>query len=252
MIRKSISAIRLALQFLTRLPVKSSPTVPTDHELASSVKAFPIAGAVIGFVLACFIVLTQALPDYLQAALVLIVWVALTGNLHMDGLADTADAWAGGRGQKDRILAIMKDPHTGAAAVSVVVLTLLVKWSAVSALLPGDNLLVFFLVPIVPRATMLLFFTSMQYLRSEGGLASGYSDAISHTTLAAILLLTFLVVIALAAWLGILMFAAAVASFVIFYFYWRLLLGGYTGDIIGAYVEITECLMLVVAVAWLV
>jgi adenosylcobinamide-GDP ribazoletransferase len=51
------------------------------------------------------------------AALLLAVWVLLTGGLHLDGLADTADAWIGGQGDRDRTLAIMKDPRSGPIAI---------------------------------------------------------------------------------------------------------------------------------------
>jgi adenosylcobinamide-GDP ribazoletransferase len=68
----------------------------------------------------------------LHAALLLTVWVLLSGGLHLDGLADSADAWLGGFGDRERTLTIMKDPRSGPIAVVVLVLVLLLKFCALA------------------------------------------------------------------------------------------------------------------------
>lgn len=70
----------------------------------------------------------------LVAALVLALWVYFTGAMHLDGVADTADAWVGGLGDHQRTLEIMKDPRVGAMAVAAMLLVLLVKFAAITAL----------------------------------------------------------------------------------------------------------------------
>lgn len=72
----------------------------------------------------------------MRAALLLVFWVLATGALHLDGLADSADAWVGGLGDRERTLAIMKDPCCGPAAVVALVVVLLVKFAALAQHLP--------------------------------------------------------------------------------------------------------------------
>ena len=75
----------------------------------------------------------------LHAALLLTVWVLLSGALHLDGLADSADAWLGGFGDRERTLTIMKDPRSGPIAVVTLVLVLLLKFAALLALIEQQH-----------------------------------------------------------------------------------------------------------------
>ena len=83
--------------------------------------------------------LLEGASPLLQAALLLALWVALTGALHLDGLADSADAWLGGFGDPARTLEIMKDPRSGPVAVVVLVLLLLLKFSALLVVLQAQQ-----------------------------------------------------------------------------------------------------------------
>ncbi|PWQ89005.1 adenosylcobinamide-GDP ribazoletransferase, partial [Enterococcus faecium] len=79
--------------------------------------------------------LLQGTPSPLHAALLLTLWVLLSGALHLDGLADSADAWLGGFGDRERTLRIMKDPRSGPIAVVTLVLVLLLKFCALWVLI---------------------------------------------------------------------------------------------------------------------
>ncbi len=79
--------------------------------------------------------LLQALPLVLLSSVILVLWIWLTGGLHLDGLADTADAWVGGFGDKARTLEIMKDPSCGPIGVLSLVIVCILKWSALYVLL---------------------------------------------------------------------------------------------------------------------
>lgn len=107
-------AFLVALQFLTRLPVRLR-AAPSEEELGRSLLFYPLVGLLIGMLLTTLAMAISAagISDLLGAALVLAAWVVLTGGLHLDGLADSADAWSGGRGDRERTLAIMKDPYWG-------------------------------------------------------------------------------------------------------------------------------------------
>jgi len=105
-----------------------------------------------------------------QAVLVLMLWVAITGGLHLDGLADCADAWVGGFGNRQRSLAIMKDPVAGPIAVLVLVLLLLLKWSLISSIIEKQALSVLLLTPLLGRLAILMLMSTSDYIRT-GGLA---------------------------------------------------------------------------------
>ena len=98
----------VALQFLTRIPTPDINKI-TDKEIGMSQYYYPVIGLIIGLVLTGSSSLIS-LSTGVEAALLLAIWVVITGALHIDGLADCADAWIGGYGDKEKTLSIMKDP----------------------------------------------------------------------------------------------------------------------------------------------
>lgn len=84
-------ALLIALQFLTRLPV-SLPGMPTPEQVGRSLLWYPLVGLLLGLLLWGAHLLLGPTPALLQAAIILALWVGLSGGLHLDGLADTADA----------------------------------------------------------------------------------------------------------------------------------------------------------------
>ncbi len=128
-----IRALTLALQLLTRLPVPSLRTPPQPQELGQAVLFFPVVGLLIGGALVGIHFALRGSDPGVAAALILTIWVLVTGGLHLDGLADTADAWIGGQGDRDRTLAIMKDPRSGPIAIAVIALVLISKFAVLPA-----------------------------------------------------------------------------------------------------------------------
>mgnify|MGYP002870254812 FL=1 len=116
----------IALQFLTCLPVRLR-SMPEPQQIGRSLLYYPLVGLLLGALLCLFGIALGNAAAPLNAALLLAAWVWLTGALHLDGLADSADAWVGGFGDRERTLAIMKDPRSGPVAVAVLVLLLLVS-----------------------------------------------------------------------------------------------------------------------------
>jgi adenosylcobinamide-GDP ribazoletransferase len=181
---------------------------------------------------------------WLPAAIVLTVWVALTGALHLDGLADSADAWAGGFGDRERTLAIMKDPRSGPVAVVALVLVLLLKFAALEHAIARHDWIALALAPMLGRVAPLLLFLTTPYVR-PGGLGSELARHLPRRGGMAMLSVTFagavFAVGARGAWLLL------VAGFL---FWWLRLsmvrrIGGTTGDTAGATVELIECAVLV-------
>ena len=129
-IRREWRALACAMQFLTRIPL-ATQTLFDNKDYANSLAWYPVIGLILGgLVWLSGVALTELSSASLAAALLLAVWVLLTGALHLDGVADVADAWVGGFGDREKTFQILKDPRSGPIAVVVLVLVLLVKWAA--------------------------------------------------------------------------------------------------------------------------
>lgn len=241
----------IALQFLTRLPVRLAEP-PQPAELGRSMLCYPLVGLGLGVLLAAAAWGLAGMPVALGAALLLVFWVLLTGALHLDGLADSVDAWAGGRGERERTLELMKDPGSGPMGVSALVLVLLVKYGALSALLSQDRdgALLLMVVPLLGRSLLLLLFLTTPYVR-PGGLGALPAAHLPRGVATAVLLLTAAAVAVTVPGAG---WRALLAALVVFAFLraaMRARLGGTTGDTAGALVEISEAAMLVAVVVFL-
>lgn len=243
----SIKALILALQFLTRLPMPALHDEVDAQDMARSLLAFPIVGLLIGILLVLLALSLSGLPDLVTAAVVLVLWVLLTGNLHLDGLADTADAWAGGQGDRDRVLEIMKDPRSGASAVSATVITLILKFAVLAYVIKAEAWVYLVLVPVLSRSSILLFFTFMDYVR-EQGLGSSYLDEFSASSAKSVLFAVAVASFVIGGAYGLLMAVFCVIVFYWYRIYWNRILGGFTGDLVGAFVEIIEALLLLLVV----
>lgn len=236
-----MSAFWIALSFLTRLPVPArfdcSPVA-----IGRSVLCYPLVGMVVGGLL---FLAQQVLAGHaaLGPALVLVLWVGLTGGLHLDGLADCADAWIGGQGDRERTLAIMKDPRSGPAAIVAVVLLLLAKYGALVELAAADLSMPLLWAPVVSRGAVPFWLLTTAYLRRQG-LGSALVEHLPRRAARWTVALTLLAA-GLGLGFGPLLCAVAVALL------WRhaLLrrLGGCTGDTLGAGIELLETSILATA-----
>ncbi|NJN48049.1 MAG: adenosylcobinamide-GDP ribazoletransferase, partial [Candidatus Competibacteraceae bacterium] len=161
-------AFTLALVFLTRIPVPVRFT-PQAEDWGRSVLYFPLVGLVIGAALvALYAVFHHLLDPGVLAVLLLTVWTLATGGLHLDGLADAADAWIGGFGDREKTLAIMKDPRSGPIAIVVVVLVLLAKFAALQTVVQNGAWGALLWAPVLGRAFILLMLITTPYVRPEG------------------------------------------------------------------------------------
>lgn len=231
-----------AVCFLTRLPVKL-PDQGEQRSPGDSVPAYPLVGLLIGLVLVSVALMSAHTDSRVSAALVLLVWVVITGGLHLDGLADCADAWAGGLGDPDRTLEIMKDPAAGPAAVWVLILLLLLKYSALLPILETGAYPALLFVPVVGRCLVIPSMLSVPYLRT-----GGLGDPLVHSMprrAAQVALVTGGVCSAY--FIGITPVLAAVLVFLGIRHLCLLRLGGMTGDVYGAVIECAEAAVLVTA-----
>lgn len=236
----------IALQFLTRLPIRLPirlPGMPTPRQLGRSLLWYPLVGLLLGGVLLAAAGLLSGVAVPLAAALLLALWVLASGGLHLDGLADTVDAWVGGYGDRERTLALMKDPCCGPMAVAALVLLLLLKFAALWALLEAGAWAALLLAPLLGRAGVLLLLLGTPYVR-EGGLGSALAAHVPQRAGWRVLLASVLACL-LAGWAGLLAVVAAAALFVLVRRALLQRLGGTTGDSAGALLELLECGVLV-------
>lgn len=236
------SPFLIALQFLTVFPVRMKE-LPDDKTTGRSLLYYPLVGLLIGLLLLALGWLGNGMPASLHAAAVLAFWVALTGALHLDGLADSADAWIGGLGDHQKTLAIMKDPYCGPAAVVTLVLVLLIKFAALEHLITTENWEALVLAPVLGRAALVLLFLTTPYIR-PGGLGNALSEHLTNRSGILVVSLAATGVILLGRMAGFWMLVTAIVVFMLARALLLRRLGGTTGDTAGAMVEITETVML--------
>ena len=233
----------IALQFLSSLPIRL-PGMPQPQELGRSLLLYPLVGLLFGGLLWGLSALLAGAPLMLHAALLLTVWVLLSGGLHLDGLADSADAWLGGFGDRERTLTIMKDPRSGPIAVVTLVLVLLLKFCALLALIEQQNSAVLLVAPLIGRSALLAVFLTTPYVRA-GGLGQALADHLPRRAGWWVLGLSALGCVVLAGYAGLWALVLATAGFVWLRRVVMRRLGGTTGDTAGALLELLEVLVLV-------
>ncbi|EJM19411.1 cobalamin 5''-phosphate synthase/cobalamin synthase [Pseudomonas sp. GM18] len=233
----------IALQFLSSLPIRL-PGMPAPEELGRSLLFYPLVGLLFGAILWALNGLLLGAPLLLHAALLLTVWVVLSGALHLDGLADSADAWLGGFGDRERTLTIMKDPCSGPIAVVTLVLVLLLKFAALLALIEQQHGVVLIIVPLIARSALLGLFLTTSYVRA-GGLGQALADHLPRLAGKQVLVISAVVCVLIAGLSGVWGLALAAIGFVWLRHVMMRRLGGTTGDTAGALLELLEVALLV-------
>ncbi|MDX9664726.1 adenosylcobinamide-GDP ribazoletransferase [Pseudomonas sp. P5_152] len=232
----------IALQFLSSLPIRL-PGMPSPQELGRSLLFYPLVGLLFGGLLWGLNGLLGGAPALLHAAILLTVWVVLSGGLHLDGLADSADAWLGGFGDRERTLTIMKDPRSGPIAVVTLVLVLLLKFAALLALIEQQATVALILAPLLGRTALLGLFLTTPYVRA-GGLGQALADHLPRQAGRRVLLLSALACVLIAGWGGVIALVVAVGVFAGVRHLMMRRLGGTTGDTAGALLELLEVAVL--------
>ncbi len=240
-----------ALRFYSRLPVPVAAdevapfAAPSLRRIAYAV---PLAGAVIGAIGALILILAHALglPPLVGAALAVTALVGVTGALHEDGLADTADGFGGGSG-KLRRLEIMRDSRIGSYGACALVLSLLLRVALLQALVIGTGAvraaLALVAAEAISRAAGLLLLEFLPPARTDGASAAAGQpgpDAAGKAGLMGALVAAIAVVPSNgvgATFAGLL---ATLAGLFVMTRLSRRMIGGQTGDVAGAVQQVTE------------
>jgi adenosylcobinamide-GDP ribazoletransferase len=237
-----------ATAFFTRLPVDAR--AGGTWRLADSPWAFPLVGAGIGGTAAFTLLLAQliGLASWAAALLSVLAGIVLTGALHEDGLADTADGFFGGRDREEK-LAILRDSRQGTYGVLAIVLSVLLRAAALAAI--GDAIhagLALITAHAVSRAALPAAMMGLTPARPDGlGATAGTpraGGAIAAALIGAAIALAALGPVRGAVALcltGVIVFAMAKLA--------RRQIGGYTGDVLGAFQQVAEIVILLTASA---
>lgn len=246
----------LLFSFMTRLPVLKKGKIEFDsEELGKSMKFFPVIGLVIGLILYLFArgisFLTDPAFPFLLSVLILLLEVAITGALHLDGLADTFDGMFSYR-SKQKILEIMRDSRLGTNGALALIFYFLLKWSIFAELFYtlGKNYFAIFLVtmPIIARLGSVIHCAFFPYARATG-MGKAFVDYTGKKELTFSVLLTGVI-------LGVVWYSSKAVLPIILalgisclflmlfqYLFGKLVqhkIGGITGDTLGALVELSE------------
>lgn len=234
-----LTELILAIQFLTRLP---TPQVKDfkDEYLVASARWFPLVGILIGVILATVCWSAAHLDVWLAAWAGLVLWIAITGGLHLDGLGDVADALGAAHRDQERLLAVMKDPHLGSFGVLSLIVAVSGKLVLLMLAAKHQHWLALALIPAWAR-------WGVYDWQSLPPLAQGMAERFSwqthkHTRM------IWLILLGLASLYVAPVLLVAPLSIYLYRLWLEQTLGGVSGDCLGAGVEVVE-LALLLAIA---
>ena len=235
-----MKSLILVLTFLTRIPYPVRLEFDT-RDFAKGIVYMPLVGLIIGIPLYVFAYFTEGLGGTVRAFVLILIYLALTGGLHLDGLGDYWDGMFSGR-TRERILEIMKDSSMGTFGVIGLVLYFLGFYTGAAEVSPVGLLL----MPVVGRVAGLCLCAFGAYPR-EAGMGQAFVDyAKAYHGFTAIV-----VMMLIAFWAGPIYLAGIGVVLILmsaFFVRTTQVIGGITGDVIGASVETTQVLWLLALV----
>ncbi|MEL6687023.1 MAG: adenosylcobinamide-GDP ribazoletransferase [Pseudomonadota bacterium] len=250
--RGEVATFLLAVQFLTRLPIRSTELYSEDR-MAASVRYYPLVGVLVGSVCAAFYAAASfVLPSYMAVLLAIAVGLLLTGAFHEDGLADTYDGIGGGL-TREKSLEIMKDSRLGTYGTLALVVMLSLKAGSlialeaefvVAALIAGHGL---------SRLSSVLVIATSSYVRDHGT-GKPVAGGLSIASLVVVLMTGVIVALVWCFVFSPLSLLFAVLGVMIGHILMRLFferkLGGYTGDTLGTVQQASEVGFYLGLAAW--
>ncbi len=235
--------LRLATSFLTILPVAIDSA--NESDVAASMAWFPLIGVAMGIVFALEdYALAFVLGHALRSAIIVLSMVVLSGAVHLDGLADTADALGGGR-DRIRALEILRDSRIGAFGAIALFFVLGLKVLSLAGLSGRSRLAALILAPTLARWALVAVSYKMDYLRTDGA-GSSMLGRQNERNLAISSAIAILAMIPFISGKVIVTYLIAVIATVAMRSFYRRWLRGITGDLIGACGELVEVIAMIV------
>ena len=244
------AALLTATQSLTRIPVPSPRRALDAALLGQSAIFYPVVGMVLGLAgFGLYRLLGPFLPRDIVMLLVLALWVLLTGALHDDGLADSADAF-GSQRTPEKILTVLKDSRIGTYGTVAIVLSMLLRWRGWAAIEADHVLTACVVTQVVPRTGILYVaaWAGPATSGSGGSFAAGLRarHLVGATLVAGILVASIQPPMIPVIWA----LAACALILVLLKLYFTRRLGGVTGDCLGAAVQFQEIAILLMLLVW--
>jgi adenosylcobinamide-GDP ribazoletransferase len=236
-LRTVVADLGHALAFLTIVPIRVGD--PGPRGLAGAAAFFPLVGALVGAPAGATRALGADVFGPLTASvLAVLVLAVVTGALHLDGLADTADGFGARGGGAERRLAVMRDSATGVFGVLALLGWALLLTSALASLSDHDALITLIAAGTVSRCAALVHADATPSARHDG-LGAAFHTGPAARAVAAITTI-FVAILLCGPGPGFAALGAGVAAAAATTLYARRLLGGRTGDTLGATVALAE------------
>lgn len=208
---------------------------------------FPLVGLIIGGLLVILdFAFSHIWPGLPGAALLLVAWLAISGGLHVDGFIDCCDGLLVAKPPEQR-LSIMKDSRAGSFGVIGAVCLLLVKFSALAVLLPGQRATWLLVIPVLSRWIMV--WAAWRYPTARpNGFAVWFRQGLGRVQATVAGALAFCLALAIAGWAGLALFGATWLVSLGVIGWVRRRIPGLTGDVYGALNELSEVAGLLLAI----
>lgn len=246
--RRAWEEFRIAGGFLTIFPVAEGLSTEPER-LARSMAFFPAIGLLLGLGLVVMdSLLTPLIPRQVVDSLLVLVLIAVTGALHLDGVADLCDGLAGGK-DRESTLRIMKDSRVGAVGVIGLVMVLFLKYLTLHNVPVQLKSAALIFMPAAGRWTQVMLATYCGYIRPGGGTGGAFVDNVGERELLVASLTLLLAAPVLFGFKGMVVLAFLGLGALLMLRYFRARLGGVTGDVLGAASEIMEVFALLLVLA---
>lgn len=230
-----IKGLILALQFLSRIPI-NYPVDMNELNIRRSTFFYPYTGMLLGLLASIPYYFLHSFNNDIAAFISLLVLIILTGGLHLDGLSDTADGFFSNR-DKERTLEIMKDSRIGAFGVLSLIVIIFFKFILISNI--GTNLPLALILSMGNSRMIVLLQIAFKKSARPGGLGDMVHNSQPKVYILSSAILYILIIILMdISYLLALVFSMLIGELISLYSYKKI--GGFTGDVYGATIELTE------------
>lgn len=232
----------LALQFLTVIPLKVEQI--DAKKMVGSLIYFPVVGLLLGLILSGInnILYTLNFAEFPASIVLVVSLIMLTGAIHLDGLSDTFDALSCGK-DKQEMLRIMRDPHSGVMGAISVISVLLLKISFLSSINSSLKAASLIMMCVLSRWSLVFAIFLFPYARDEGK-AKIFKQGINFKIFIFATIITLVCAFLIGRLRGALIFAIIAGCGYLISRFINKKISGFTGDTLGALNELTEVLVL--------
>lgn len=240
----------ITIQFMTIFRF-SDDLDETLEDMAATVGYYPLVGFFLGLLLAgCYFLLSPVASPLVVSLLIVMILAVFTQGLHLDGLSDTADGLLSHR-SRERKLEIMKDSTIGVMGAVALIFVILLKIFLIYEILNAPSAwIIIILFPLWGRWACSLTACLSTYARPKGGLGQPFTDLVGLRELTISGAVALFIPFFLLGIPGLITTLAVTLAGLGGVWLWKKQIGGVTGDILGAVIELGECIGLLASSIW--